>query len=492
MNNECRAFLYDALARAPLYISVLFLGTVFLQYANLEAGCTKNGYDIAEGQTHEEASLASVDCTGKAYGLAPSSILTTLNTVAGLLVACMLPVIGSIVDHTTYRKECVMYGMYVFWLSNFAQIFTFQATWFLSVLVQGFVSAQSYMVHQTALFAYCPEVVEDMDRDIAALNASGRVWEVSTMFAFMLAVTIISAVAGVEEIGKARISQVLACLLAVYPVYVVGKGLKGRPALHAVPEGSSVITEGFRKLNTTYNKLQTSNVQVIKFLTALLFFESANSNIINASTTFITQQLKIEDPSMMLLYILVVTIPGAAIGPHLKEKFGIKQALMFCITLNLIATLSHITIINSPSRAGGIWISGTLYGVGIGMTYPLQRGLFMLMIPSGQETEMIGLYQFTGAILSWAPSLAFTILNEHIGDLRIAMVSILIFQVLGLLLLLRVNVAAGREDAIKTEHLRYKEGGGSDSRTEAEEVEMVGSLVEQKDSATDSATDNVI
>jgi len=87
MNLETRAYLIDTLARAPLYISILFLGTVFMQYANLHAGCTKDGFDIAPGQSTADAMAAEVECLGKAYGLKPSSILTTLNTGAGLIVA---------------------------------------------------------------------------------------------------------------------------------------------------------------------------------------------------------------------------------------------------------------------------------------------------------------------------------------------------------------------------------------------------------------------
>jgi MFS-type transporter involved in bile tolerance (Atg22 family) len=121
MNKEARAFMYDALARAPLFISILFLSTVFLQYANLEAGCTKDGWEIEAGQTEEDAIEAEVECNGKAFGFKPSSILTTLNTGAGLLLAVILPVAGAIVDHTPHRKSVTLYALYLFWFSNVRQ-----------------------------------------------------------------------------------------------------------------------------------------------------------------------------------------------------------------------------------------------------------------------------------------------------------------------------------------------------------------------------------
>ena len=72
---------------------------------------------------------------------------------------------------------------------------------------------------------------------------------------------------------------------------------------------------------------------------------------------------------------------------------------------------------------------------------------------------MIGLCKFCGAILSWAPSLAFTIINEQLGDLRLAMLGIFSFHAIGFLLLTRVDVEKGRESAKLTEHLRFKGGG---------------------------------
>jgi hypothetical protein len=71
------------------------------------------------------------------------------------------------------------------------QIFTFQTTFFIMVLVQGLISAQSYLVHQTALFAYLTEVVDDIERDVSDLNAAARVWEVGAMFMFMIPVIIV-------------------------------------------------------------------------------------------------------------------------------------------------------------------------------------------------------------------------------------------------------------------------------------------------------------
>ena len=178
------------------------------------------------------------------------------------IFSILMPVIGSVVDHTAWRKSCVITGMYVFFLTNLAQVFTNETMWFFMVILQGVISAPAYIIHVTALYAYATEIVTSVETDIVDLQANSRVWEVSAMFAFMVLVTIVSAIVGVEEIGKARVAQGLACALAIYPIYVVRRDLKPRPALHAVPADSSIATEGFRRLQRTFKTLKSENGEV--------------------------------------------------------------------------------------------------------------------------------------------------------------------------------------------------------------------------------------
>lgn len=86
---------------------------------------------------------------------------------------------------------------------------------------------------------------------------------------------------------------------------------------------------------------------MLKFLRALLFFESANGSIIFASTTLITQQLKIEDPSPILLAILVISAIGAGLVPFLHRKLGVKKGMMLVVFFNVLGSLIVILFVHS-------------------------------------------------------------------------------------------------------------------------------------------------
>ena len=115
------------------------------------------------------------------------------------------------------------------------------------------------------------------------------------------------------------------------------------------------------------------------------------------------ESLKIEDPSPILLSIIVISAIGAGLVPLLHRNLGVKKGMMLVVGFNVVASLIVILFVHSEETAGGIWIVGILYGLGIGATYPMQRTFYMILIPGGLETQMMGLLQFCSIVLGWAP-----------------------------------------------------------------------------------------
>ena len=62
------------------------------------------------------------------------------------------------------------------------------------------------------------------------------------------------------------------------------------------------------------------------------------------------------------------------------------------------------------------------------------------MIPPGKEAEFFSIYEVSERGASWLGPLAFGLVNQLTGSLRPAIVSIILFFVVGLLLLRTVDV----------------------------------------------------
>ena len=69
------------------------------------------------------------------------------------------------------------------------------------------------------------------------------------------------------------------------------------------------------------------------------------------------------------------------------------------------------------------------------------------MIPSGQEAEYFSLYEVSERGTSWLGPLLFGLSLQFTGSYRIAILSLIVFFVAGMLLLTRVNVAQAIREA---------------------------------------------
>ena len=94
-------------------MSNVFLASALIFLAKREIGCEED----------------EVEC-GKVYGMKPSSLITTIGTVSGILSAFFMPFIGAIIDYTSKRWECGAIATTLFILIQAIQIGTVQKTWF--------------------------------------------------------------------------------------------------------------------------------------------------------------------------------------------------------------------------------------------------------------------------------------------------------------------------------------------------------------------------
>ena len=75
------------------------------------------------------------------------------------------------------------------------------------------------------------------------------------------------------------------------------------------------------------------------------------------------------------------------------------------------------------------------------------RSLFSQLIPKGREAEYFSLYEVSDKGTSWISPLFFGLALELTGNYRLAIFSLIIFFISGLVVLLRVNVQKGISEA---------------------------------------------
>jgi UMF1 family MFS transporter len=90
---------------------------------------------------------------------------------------------------------------------------------------------------------------------------------------------------------------------------------------------------------------------------------------------------------------------------------------------------------------------GVAIGIVLGGTQALSRSFFSLLIPRGREGEYFSLYSAAERGTSWFGTLLFGVMFQVTGSYRPAIFALIVFFVLGVFFLLRLDPKRGIEEA---------------------------------------------
>ena len=129
------------------------------------------------------------DGCGRVWGLRPASLVTQVITVGALVSSVLMPVIGSVADHSPRRRSLGRHGLCLCWLCTALQIGIDERTWKGLMCVQATVFAAAYLVNSVCAMSYMAELTPDNGDALVAINARARAKEMGAMLAYLAFVT---------------------------------------------------------------------------------------------------------------------------------------------------------------------------------------------------------------------------------------------------------------------------------------------------------------
>lgn len=376
----------------------VFVSTALLKLANEDAGCFED----------------TDDCQGRVYGMRPSSLLTNIVTVIGLISAVSMPLVGSVIDHTKYRRHVGRWSAVVMTGFILLQALLLTRSWFGAAIVQVFI-AFTYTVHLCASYAYLPELTSDADqlvyyssRFVAAQYGS------SVMFLVVMVLLLeISGIRGVLE--AAHISQsvvIITCVL--FFGYSWSRLFPDRPARQQVEAGDSIFTAGFNKIFHTSKNILRHHSAMKWFLISVAFTEAAATAFSPMAITFMTDHLQFTaaENGTAILLLLLFGVPGTKIATFFTNLLNPIRSLQLCLIVWITSTALASWFLHGQDAQIKAYCFAVVWGLAFGWVYPTEKVLYCTIIPKGQEAELMGVYICACQILSWLPPLVFSIMNE--------------------------------------------------------------------------------
>lgn len=219
-------------------------------------------------------------------------------------------------------------------------------------------------------------------------------------------------------------------------------GLRARGAAH--PPEEALWKDGFTQLGRTIRSLGRYR-QALLFLAAYLLYNDAIQAVITLSGQFGADHLKMPmgELTMAILMVQFVAFAGAMAFQRVAEKLGAYRTVMASLFV-WTALMCGVFFIKT---SGDFFIAAALVALIMGGTQALSRSLFSVMIPKGKEAEYFSLYEISDKGTSWLAPLIFGLALQFTGSYQWAVVSLILFFVAGIVVLGKVNVRRGMEEA---------------------------------------------
>jgi MFS transporter, UMF1 family len=388
----------------------------------------------------DRACTTNLDVLG--LSVSPGSLVFYIVTLATIVSALVLPVVGAAADRSP-RKKQVMAGFA--WTGSLAagcMFFVTGTNWELGaalLFVANICLGSSLVVYDAIL---C-EISTPDERD----RVSSRGWALGylgggLLLALNLAVVTLHDSIGLSTAMAVRLSLLSAALWWAGFTFIPYLGIRNRPALGVVPESGGLVRQSFGQLFVTLRDMRNYPV-TLTFLVAYLFYNDGIQTVIASASVYGGKELGFGTSTLIATILLVqfVAFAGALIFGKAAELFGARKVILAGLGIWMLVVTAGYFL---PEQQLGLFLA---LAVGIGLvmggTQALSRSFFSLLIPRGKEAEYFSLYQACERGTSWLGTLVFGLVHQWTDSYRPAIFALIVFFLVGGVLLARVRPVEG-------------------------------------------------
>ncbi|ASO20410.1 UMF1 family MFS transporter [Actinoalloteichus hoggarensis] len=416
----------------PTSVITVFLSLYLTEVA--ESAARASGQPCADGS-------ALVDCDISLWGLSfpAGSLWGYLLSVATVVQVLVLPITGAIADRTQNKR--VMLGGFAFAGAAATSALALLAgtNWQLGVVL--FILANICFGGSVVVYySFLPEIADADERD----GVSSRGWAFGYLggglaLAFHLALYLSHEALGLTEAEAVRWCFFTAGLWwAVFTLIPLAR-LRGHQPPQGSERGVAVFRAGFSQLAQTLREAKSYPL-TLGFLAAYLVYNDGIVTVTNVAGQYGERELGL-DRTVLITTILIVqfiAFVGAVAHGRAARRFGAKRTIMGSLVLWVLVVGAAFFV-----EAGQEFqFYGLAVGIGLvlGGTNALSRSLFSQLVPPGREAEYFSVYEVGERATSWLGPLVFAAAGQATGSYRLAIVSLVVFFVVGLILVALVPV----------------------------------------------------
>jgi len=371
------------------------------------------------------------------------------------LVVLTAPLFGAIMDFSAAKKRFLLAS----WL------LTIVATALLGLAGPGDIAlAMALLLVSNFGFAsgesFSSSFLPDLGPPEALGRISGMAWGLGYFGGLVSTAAVLFGLgpATAENLdGVALIGPVTAVFffLGALPTFAF---LKERGAAQALPAGASYVSVGVARIRQSVRDVRAFR-DLLVFLGSLFFSQAGLSIVIAFAFIYGDQVIRWAPNTMMLMFVItqLTAAVGAFLFGFIQDRIGARNAyaatmVLWIVAPTLIYATPQLTVainnaFGTTFAAEHVFLAvGSLAGTGLGAAQSSGRALVGLFAPPSKAGEIFGLWGVMGKLAAIFGLLGLGALQSFLG-LQTAILFCAVLFAAGLVVVLRVNEARGRETA---------------------------------------------
>ncbi|MFF3006509.1 MFS transporter [Kitasatospora sp. NPDC057940] len=372
-----------------------------------------------------------------------------------LSVAAML-LTGTVADRTGRHKELMCGFAYVGAVATMG-MFLLDGDRYLLGGALLVVANIAYAVSVALSYAYLPGLATPDERD--AVSSKG--WAYGYAGGGLLLIANLALFQGHDALGLSSGTAVRICLASAglwWALFTIVPMLRLPSRAGAAPGRTPVVSGpapaapdrptatpdrpaagSLRELARTLRGMRQYPLTLL-YLGAFLCYNDGIQTVVSQASLYGSEELGMDQTSLVaaVLLVQIVAIGGALLLGRIARRYGAKRTVLGSL-VGWVATLAlgYLMPAHQP-----VWFFALacMIGLVLGGSQALSRSLFSHLIPAGREAEYFSVYKVSDRGTSWMGPLVFGLAYQITGSYRSAIISLLVFFLIGFVLLLKVPV----------------------------------------------------
>ena len=367
-------------------------------------------------------------------------------SISMLITAIIAPILGAISDYSAGKKRFLLLFTLLCVIPTGLLYFT--GTGDIYVALALFILANIGFEAGLVFYdSYLPE--------ITSVNSYGRVSGYGFAMGYIGSLTVLAI--AVPFIQSNQIKETFPLAAAFFIVFSIPLFIFLKDTRKDVSSKKAYIRIGVDRVYSTITNLKNYK-NLTLFLLAFFFYIEGVNTVIFFSGNYASSTLNFSMEELILFFIIVQTtaIFGSIFFGVISDSIGQKKAIsislfiwIFTILIAFFTSSEENYLVQYLSGAYNLsnkevmikcfYFVGLLAGSVMGATQSTSRSLMSRLTPAEKKTEFFGFYSLFGKSSAIVGPLVFGFVSYLSGNQRIAILSIGIFFIIGLVLLKFVN-----------------------------------------------------